>query len=66
MSNEHEIRRLRDGSIDFNFYRRRAATLRTQLICETLMPKGKVNPALWVAALAAAAAAAVAWPGDVT
>lgn len=51
-----DVRRNLDGSIDFGFYRRRAARIRTQAIRDFVLTRilPLVKPALAVAAVAAA------------
>jgi hypothetical protein len=52
MTQSQDVRRLRDGSIDYDFYRARATTLRAQMIRETLLPKRTPKAALFAAVAA--------------
>jgi len=52
MLETQDARRHGDGSIDFDFYRGRSATLRAQAMRDTLLPKRAPKAALFVAAVA--------------
>ena len=62
MLETQDVRRNRDGSIDFDFYRGRSATLRAQAMRDALLPKRAPKVTLFVVAAAIVVAVAAAMP----
>jgi hypothetical protein len=60
MTEFHDVRRHRDGSINFDFYRKRAATLRAEMLREGLhLSAGVRSIVLTAASIVVSIAAAV-------
>ena len=64
MSEANFVRRNEDGSIDFNFYRRNARTLRAQAMRESVLPRVSAVVLLAVACVLALTVAFTPGPSD--